>query len=221
MFLEVQDVLSGVEVEQLGRIAETMPFVDGRISNPANQTKLNQQADTQSPLHLQSSSIVQDALLRSRAFQAFAFPQRIAPPLLARYRAGMKYGAHFDTAFVAMPDGMLRTDLSVTVFLSDPKSYEGGELAVHMGARTVLFKGAPGAAVIYPSTTLHEVAPVRSGERLVAITFVQSKVADEAQRALLYELKDVTELEGLKLDWASRIRLQGVYQNLLRQWAND
>lgn len=140
--------------------------------------------------------------------------------MLARYHTGMKYGVHADTAFIPTANqAPLRADVSLTVFLSEPSAYEGGELAVLPGARTVEFKGEPGAAVFYPSTTLHEVAPVRSGERLVSITFVQSMIADEARRATLYELNEVAALEGLKMKWDNRIRLEAVRNNLLGLWS--
>lgn len=219
MFLEIDEVLTTAEVARLRQLATDLQFVDGRISNPTNQTKLNQQADLSSPGYAESSNIVAAALMRSREFRDFAFPQRIAPPLLARYRPGMRYGVHADTAFIAGSGQLIRTDVSVTLFLSDPTSFDGGELIVRLGGRGLQFKGQPGSAVLYPSTTLHEVAPVRSGERLVSITFVQSMIADEARRATLYELNEVAALEGLKMNWDNRVRLEAVRNNLLRQWS--
>ena len=132
----------------------------------------------------------------------------------------MKYGAHSDSAYIAAPPGRpLRSDISVTVFFNDPSTYEGGELSIRLGNRTILAKGEAGAAFVYPSTTLHEVLPVRTGERLVSITFVQSMIADETKRTLLYELNEVAALEGLKMSWNNRVRLGTVRNNLLRQWS--
>ena len=131
----------------------------------------------------------------------------IAPPLLSRYEAGMKYGAHADVAFMAVhaPGGstQLRSDLSCTVFLNDPRSYEGGELVLHLGTLPIPFKGLPGEAFVYPSTLLHEVRPVTSGMRLVSNTFIESLIPDERERNLLFEIQDVLALEGLKMDWTS------------------
>ena len=132
----------------------------------------------------------------------------------------MKYGAHSDSVYIAAPPGRpLRSDISVTVFFNDPSTYEGGELSIRLGNRTILAKGEAGAAFVYPSTTLHEVLPVRTGERLVSITFVQSMIADETKRTLLYELNEVAALEGLKMSWNNRVRLGTVRYNLLRQWS--
>ena len=151
---------------------------------------------------------------QSRQFCDFVFPKRILPPLLARYTPGMKYGPHADAALIPSTGGPLRSDVSSTVFLNPPESYEGGELVLHLGARSVPIKLKAGAAVVYPSTTLHEVAPVRSGERLVAITFIESFVPEEADRDILYELGEVSALEGDNMHWANRMRLEVVRQNL-------
>ena len=126
-----------------------------------------------------------------------------------------------DTAFMTVPgvSGTLRSDLSCTVFLNDPMSYEGGELVLHIGTKPVPVKGLPGEAFIYPSTLLHEVRPVRSGQRLVSITFIESLIPDEQQRNALFELRDILSLEGLKMDWVNRVRMEVVCQNLARSWS--
>jgi PKHD-type hydroxylase len=131
----------------------------------------------------------------------------------------MKYGPHADAAWVNSAIGKLRSDVSVTVFLNDPATYEGGELVTHLGTRPVSFKLQPGEAIIYPSTLLHEVRPVTAGQRLVSITFVESFIPDEYLRTQLYELNEVAALEGLKMSWESRIRLEVVRQNLERLWS--
>lgn len=220
MFLEVRGVLTPQEVARLTAIAGQVTFVDGRISNPANETKQNLQADQQHPLATEAANIVSAAMLRRREFSDYAFPKIIAPPLLARYEPGMKYGAHYDAAFMPSGAGPLRSDISATVFLAPPESYDGGELAVTLGTRTILFKLNPGDAVFYPSTTLHEVVPVRAGQRLVAITFIQSLVRDLVQRTTLYELNEIAAQEGNKMRWENRMRLEGVRNNLLRAWSD-
>ena len=220
MFLEIRGVLASQEVERLGMIAAEAQFVDGRISNPANETKQNQQLDPQSPHQQEASRLVSAALLRSRKFRDYAFPKIIAPPLLARYEAGMKYGAHYDAAFMEADPQPLRSDISATVFLSPVDHYDGGELAIHQGTRTSLFKLPPGGAVFYPSTTLHEVTPVTRGQRLVAITFIQSVVRNEDKRNTLFQLNEIAALEGGKMRWENRMRLEGVRNNLLRAWSD-
>jgi PKHD-type hydroxylase len=223
MFLEHPDLLNPAEVAQLTQLAASINFVDGRVSNPHNVTKANQQADIGDSRHAEASAIVLAAFARSRAFQDFAMPRKIAPPLLCRYEPGMKYGPHSDIAFMMVPQGAsrieLRSDISCTVFLSDPRSYEGGELILHIGTRPVPIKGKPGEAFVYPSTLLHEVRPVTAGQRLVAITFIESLVPDEQDRGTLFELTDVLSLEGLKMDWVSRVRMEVALQNLTRRWS--
>ena len=182
MFLRIKNVLTAAEVARLEQLSRELRFVDGRISNPANLTKDNLQADPADAKSAESSQIVQAALLRSREFVDFAMPKRIAPPLLCRYEPGMKYGAHADAAIIQLVGGRLRSDMSCTVFVADPATYEGGELAISVGNQTIAFKGGPGEAIVYPSTTLHEVVPVRSGQRLVSITFIESLIADQHQR---------------------------------------
>lgn len=221
MFLEIKSVLSPDEIERLKTLSQELPFADGRLSNPANVEKNNLQAVAggNEQKYNESSQIVGSALLRSDEFRGFAFPKRMAPPLLARYEIGMKYGVHADAARVRTANGSLRSDVSVTVFINDPAAYEGGELVVHLGTRPVVFKGKPGDAIVYPSTQLHEVRPITSGQRLVSITFVESFIPDEYLRQQLYELNDVASLEGLKMSWESRMRLELVRQNLERLWS--
>ena len=220
MFLEIKDILTGTEISRVSQIARSLKFIDGRASNPANPTKMNLQADASDPLSSEASTIIAEALTRSREFRDFSFPRRVAIPMLACYVPGMRYGAHADAALLPIPGEPLRSDLSATIFIAAPQTYEGGELAVHLGAQPLLFKGDPGSIILYPSTTLHEVRPVRSGERLVAITFIQSQIPDEARRNLLYELNEVAALEGLNMQWENRVRLEAVRCNLLRRWAS-
>jgi PKHD-type hydroxylase len=115
---------------------------------------------------------------------------------------------------------VLRTDISCTIFLSDPQQYEGGALRIRLGEASFSFKLKAGEAILYPSDTLHEVEPVTAGERLVAITFIQSRIGDPFRRNLLYELNEVAALEGLKMDPGNRVRLQLVRDQLLRSWSD-
>jgi len=131
----------------------------------------------------------------------------------------MKYGGHADSAFIHVGNARLRSDLSCTVFVSDPATYEGGELSIELGTIAVPFKGTAGEAIVYPSTMLHEVIPVRSGQRLVSITFIESFIADEHQRTQVYELNEIAALEGLTMKWENRVRLDVVRQNLMRMWS--
>jgi PKHD-type hydroxylase len=219
MILKIKNLLSAEECARLVALAGELKFVDGRVSNPANTSKQNLQADSSDPRYAESVQIVAGALARSREFGSFAIPKRVAPPLLCRYEPGMKYGSHADAAIIQLQTGKIRSDLSCTVFVGDPSTYEGGELAMVLGNQTLAFKGAPGEAIVYPSTLLHEVVPVRSGQRLVSITFIESHVADQHERMQVYELNEIAALEGLRMNPESRVRLDVVRQNLLRMWS--
>lgn len=219
MFLQIKNLLTGSEVARLTMLSREVRFVDGRVSNPANLTKDNLQVDYADPKYTESAQIVNGALARSREFVDFALPRHVAPPLLCRYEPGMKYGAHADSAMIQVGTSRLRSDLSCTVFVSDPSTYDGGELSIEVGSLAIPFKGAAGEAFVYPSTMLHEVVPVRAGQRLVSITFIESYIADEHQRTQVYELNEIAALEGLSMKWESRVRLDVVRQNLMRMWS--
>ena len=219
MLLKIRNLLTPQEITRLTGLSRELRFVEGRASNPANETKNNLQADTSDPKHAEAVQVVSTAFARSREFMEFALPKRVAPPLLSRYAPGMKYGAHADAALIPLASSRLRSDVSCTVFINDPASYEGGELSIVIGNQAIAFKGAPGEAILYPSTTLHEVIPVRSGERLVAITFIESFIPDPHQRMQVYELNDIAALEGTTMRWESRVRLDVVRQNLMRMWS--
>src|SRR4051812_41907937 len=129
MFLEIPDVLTPDEVAQLRTLAARARFVDGRISSPHSTVKDNLQLDHADQAYAASSKLLAAALQRNESFRNFAFPSLMAPPLLARYEPGMKYGAHSDSPFIQLGQRQLRSDLSCTVFLNDPETYEGGALS--------------------------------------------------------------------------------------------
>jgi PKHD-type hydroxylase len=213
----ILQLLNQQEIDECRKIAAAAPFVHGRITNPHNPAKDNEQLHEQQA-YQKSSQMLLQAFGRSAEFAEFAFPVLIAPPLITRYRPGMKYGAHADAAFLQMPGQTIRSDLSCTIFLNEPESYEGGSLHIRLGDGELRFKLKPGEAIIYPSDTFHEVEPVTEGERLVAITFIQSRLPDPFRRNLLFDLNEVAALEGLKMEPQNYSRLQLVQQNLLRYW---
>lgn len=216
----VLPLLNPAEVEECRKIAAAAPFAEGKLTNPHNLAKQNEQLHD-ADAYQRSSQLLLQAFSRSEEFIEFAFPAMIAPPMITRYRPGMKYGAHADAAFIQLPGGSLRSDLSCTVFLNDPESYAGGELNIRLGDSNLTFKLPAGEAIIYPSDSLHQVEPVTKGERLVAITFIQSRIADPFKRYMLFELNEVAALEGRQMDNNNFQRLQLVQQNLLRMWSAD
>ena len=212
-------LLDQQEIAECRRIAAATQFIDGRASNPHNKAKNNQQLHD--PAATQASAqLIFAAFARSAEFREFAFPIKIAPPLLTRYQPGMAYGAHADAAFINLGNTVIRSDLSCTIFLSDPADYDGGALQVRLGDSRLRFKLQPGEVILYPSDTFHEVEEVTRGERLVAISFIQSQIADPFRRTLLFDLNEVAALEGLTMNAENFSRLQLVQANLLRYWSD-
>ncbi len=203
-------------------------WVDGRVTagHGSAQVKSNLQLREFAPLRRQLGGEILETLARHTVFRAAALPQHILLPRFNRYTGSGEYGLHIDSAMMHYrdtPDGpqqSLRSDISCTLFLNDPDSYDGGELIIHdtYGAHQV--KLPAGDMILYPSSSLHRVTPVPRGERLAAFFWIQSKVRDPAQRQLLVQLDQATQ--ALAADNAAQehlLRLHGVYHNLLRQWA--
>ncbi len=213
MFLVIDDFLTADEISRILAIAGLAPFVEGRISNPHNISKNNLQIDFNSPGYKESSTLLHAAYMRNEQFRLFAMPKVMAPPMISRYRPSMSYGRDSDSACEVVNGQRMRFDVSSTVFLSDPSKSVGGELTIHLGSQPIRIKGRPGSAVVYPSSTIHEVLPIESGERIVAITFIESEIRDPVQRALLYDLYEVYALEGDRMEWLNRIRLQHSHVN--------
>ena len=211
-------ILTGEEIAECRRIAAAAQFVDGRITNPHNTAKQNEQLHEAGP-YQQSSELLRQALIRSEEFRNFSFAYALAPPMMTRYKPAMKYGLHTDAAFLPLPAGTIRSDLSCTIFLNEPADYDGGELHVRLGDADLTFKLKPGEAVVYPSDTLHEVVPITRGERLVAITFIQSRIQDPFRRNLLYNLNEIGALEGGNMQPENFTRMQLVQNQLMRYWA--
>lgn len=216
MFKQLK-LLDQSQVNEIKKIANSGQFVDGKISNPHSKVKNNLQLHDLDAYN-KTSKILHEALMSNPEFTDFAFPEKVAPPLITRYQPGMHYGLHADSAIIPLPDGPLRSDISCTIFLNGPDDYKGGALRITQGEAGMRFKGLPGTAVAYPSHTLHEVEAISEGERMVAITFIQSKVPDVMKRNLLYELNEVAALEGLNMKHENYTRMQALQYNLMRMW---
>lgn len=219
MFHQVPAVLSPDELRELNAIADNAVFVDGRISNPHSTVKNNLQLGDQTAAQ-RASRMVADALLRHEDVVNFAFPRFIAPPMIAKYHVGMAYGLHHDAAFLKLGAESIRSDVSCTIFLNEPDTYEGGALRVELGTSAIELRLPAGTAILYPSSMLHEVTRVTRGERRVALTFIQSRIADPERREWLYELNEVAALEGLTMRAENYARLQRIQANLLRHWSD-
>jgi PKHD-type hydroxylase len=219
MFNTIENVLTAPELGELRAIAARAKFIDGKISAPGATVK-NNVVIGDPDLVGRSAQIVADALYRNEDFRVIAFPKAMMPPILTKYGTGMYYGTHVDAAFMPHMSRSLRSDLSCTIFLSDLDEYGGGALIARLGSTEVALRAPAGAAIIYPSTTLHRVEEVTSGERLVALTFIESRIAETEKRELLYELNEVGAIAGEKMDIDTYTRLQRVQENLLRLWAD-
>jgi PKHD-type hydroxylase len=153
-------------------------------------------------------------------YRAGALALKVATPFYARYTPGMRYGNHVDDPIMGTDEGLYRTDIAITIFLNDPANYDGGELVVNTAFGEQQVKLPAGDGVMYPASSLHRVAEVTRGERLVAVTWVQSLVRDPAQRELLYELNQARErLLKEAPDSPDTARINTVYVNLFRMWS--
>ncbi len=218
MFLLIKDMLKGRELRKLLDLSTKVSFVDGRATNPDSQVKRNLQSEFGTDHSKEISAIVTKAAFRSREFLDFTFPKIMATPLMGKYDPGMHYCYHADNAMLIF-NPPIRSDVSMTLFLSDPESYDGGELQMKMGDGDLRFKGQPGEAILYPSTMAHQVRPVTSGERLVCITFIQSYIKDQQKRDILYNLNELYALEAEGMDQENRTRLDVARNNLKRMWS--
>jgi PKHD-type hydroxylase len=224
MLLAIPQVLS---FEQLTRCRERLAaaqWVDGRVTAgyQGAPVKANHQLPEGSTLALELGDMVLAALERHPLFISAALPARVYPPMFNRYEGGQQFGNHVDNAVRLLPGTGLkiRTDVSATLFLSDPNSYDGGELLVEDTYGTHSVKLAAGDLVLYPSTSLHRVNPVTRGVRLASFFWVQSMVRDDAQRTLLFDLDtSIQRLNATGADDQARVQLTGCYHNLLRMWA--
>lgn len=223
MLLHIPDLLDPEEATACRGALEGAEWVDGRgtAGHLSAAVKHNRQLHWEDPTARRWGALVTERLERAPMFLSAALPKRILPPLFNRYSGGGHYGPHLDGAIRAIEGGRerIRTDLSFTLFLSDPASYDGGELVIEdaFGPRSV--KLPAGHLVLYPGTSIHHVAPVTRGTRLAAFGWVQSLVRDDADRTLLFELDvAIQQIPRNEETRPARLQLSNVYNNLLRRW---
>jgi PKHD-type hydroxylase len=223
MLLHIPAVLDVEQVARMRGALETADWADGRetVGAQGARVKRNRQLPDASPLRRQLGREVQAALARHELYHAATLPLRMLPPRFNRYAEGGQYGFHVDGAVMAVHDtGQLRSDIACTLFLNEPEAYDGGELIVSDTYGEHEVKLPAGDLIVYPSSSLHRVAPVTCGARLAAFFWVQSLVRDDARRRLLFELDtSIQALSRSGADAAALLQLSGVYHNLLRQWA--
>ena len=215
MFLTIPDLLTAAEVAAIQQAARSMPFGDGRATagRYAQAVKANDQASPSPALDALNEK-VSGALTRHPVFASAVRPRVMTRLILSRYGQGQTYGSHVDDALMQG----LRTDVSFTLFLSDPDTYDGGELVVQDTLEDRAIRLTPGSLVIYPSTSLHRVAPVTRGTRLAVVGWAQSWVRSVEQREILFDLdRSIVALDAGDL----RETLLKTKSNLLRMWAAD
>jgi len=224
MLITIPDVLSPELVASMRDRLDGAHWGSGLMTagHQGARVKHNQQLAQTDPLAIELGETIVSALAGNTLFLSFALPLRVLPPMFNRYTVGETFGTHVDGAVRNVPGSpvRVRTDVSGTLFLSDPAEYDGGELCIEdtYGSKTV--KLPAGHAVLYPSTSLHRVTPVTRGTRTASFFWLQSMVRDNDKRALLFDLDvGIQQLSGDHPDHPAAVRLTGVYHNLLRQWA--
>ncbi len=223
MLLTIPGLLNPAQLEKIRQSLAGARFVDGKLTAgfAAARVKNNLEVRMEPERMKLLIRILMSSLGHNEVFRFGVLPHRVADPIIARYEPGMTYGDHVDDPVMGSQGPRLRTDVSMTIFLGPPEDYDGGELVVRTSFGEKRVKLPAGDAVVYPSSSLHQVSPVTRGERLVALTWIQSYVRDPAQRELLYELNLARET---LLKEAPGQKVTGYidksYANLLRMWAD-
>ncbi|HZO38859.1 MAG TPA: Fe2+-dependent dioxygenase [Methylomirabilota bacterium] len=224
MLLHLPQVLTEAQVARCRELMERAKWVDGRVTagHQSAKAKHNLQIAEGTPEAREMGEMIVLALERNRLFVSAALPQRVFPPLFNRYEPGMNFGAHVDNAVrqVTGTPLRIRTDLSMTLFLTRPEDYDGGELVVEdtYGAHSV--KLPAGDAILYPGTSLHRVNPVTRGVRLASFFWIQSMIRDDGQRTVLFDLDmAINQVAEAIPEHRAVIALTSCYHNLLRGWA--
>jgi PKHD-type hydroxylase len=222
MIFPIQDVLTSTEVIEIATSLADAQFVDGKLTAGwhAKSVKHNTQLAAKHPVAEMLQTIIAQALQQNPLFQAAVRPKVVRPMLFNCYDVGMSYGRHTDNALMPIANGLMRSDVSMTVFLSDPEQYDGGELVLETSLGEQVFKLSAGSAIVYPSTTLHEVRPVTRGKRFAAITWIQSLVRDPAHREILFDLDTARQVMFKRQGKTPEFDLiSKSLSNLLREWS--
>lgn len=223
MMYHIPDVLTQQEINDLNKLLQQAEWIDGRVTvgSQGATVKNNQQIDTRTPLYHHLQAAVLQSLNNNPRFFSAALPRNISSPLFNRYGQGETYGFHVDGAVRQNGEaGWMRTDLSATLFLCEPDSYDGGELVIEDTYGQHRVKLPAGHLVLYPSSSLHCVTPVTSGVRLASFLWIQSMIRDDKQRAMLYELDgNIQKLKARYGDGEEVLSLLNMYHNLLRLWS--
>lgn len=224
MLILIENLIDEATLARLRGWMTEATYEDGRATAGGNAAKVknNEQVssdpDRSDPKLKEMQDLMADILWDNGLFYAAAQPKEILSPLFSRYTPGMQYGTHIDNALM----GDMRIDMSLTLFLSDPTEYDGGELIIYFPTGERSIKLAAGSAVLYPTTALHRVAEVTKGERLVVVTWVRSLLRDAAKREILFDLQTTHHRLQDQLGRTPEMDILGkTYTNLLRRWIDD
>ena len=222
MLLSIPDVLTKEQVLEARKVLEVADWLDGRITagHQSAKAKNNSQLSEDHPTAKAVGDMILKRLERTPLFLSAALPLKVFPPLFNRYSGGQAFGTHIDNAIRPISGTPLRvrTDLSAPIFLSDPKDYDGGELAIESTFGVQSVKLPAGHMVLYPASSLHHVTPVTRGTRLASFFWIQSMVRDDGLRTILFDLDlAIQKINSDHADHPSIIQLTGVYHNLLRR----
>jgi len=224
MLLAIPDVLTRDELSHARTLLHSAEWVDGRVTagHQSARTKDNLQIPEGHPAAKELGELIVGALGRNPLFISAALPAAVFPPLFNRYAGGQSFGMHVDNSIrqVAGTGHRIRTDISATLFFTQPDEYDGGELMVEDTYGSHSVKLPAGHMILYPATSLHHVTPVTRGTRTSSFFWIQSTIRDDGQRTILFDLDTaIQRLSGDHPDHPSAVQLTGVYHNLLRQWA--
>ncbi|HVZ69968.1 MAG TPA: Fe2+-dependent dioxygenase [Rhizomicrobium sp.] len=224
MLVRIPALLTAQEVAQCRDVLARSQWVDGKVTAGVQsaQAKKNLQLPENSKEARELGELILQRLGRNELFTSAALPLRVFPPLFNRYDAGMDFGMHIDNSIRFVPGAPIRvrTDLSATLFLTEPEDYDGGELIIEDTYGVQQVKFAAGDMVLYPATSRHRVNPVTRGSRWASFFWIQSMVRDDGKRTLLFDLD--TAIQSLRAkdgESAEAIKLTGIYHNLVRRWA--
>lgn len=222
MLITIPKILDTQRLDFIRQVLDKATFIDGTLSAgmAAKRVKHNEELSADDAQMQQLNNLVMGSLIQHEEFKAAAIPFRVAVPYYARYSKGMTYGDHVDDPIMGSAGQQYRSDVSTTVFLNEPSEYEGGELVITTSFGEQKIKLAAGSAVVYPSSSLHHVAEVTKGTRLVAVTWSQSMIRDPAKRELLYQLNQAREsLLKQRPDDQETKQVDVSYVNLFRMWS--
>ncbi|MFT3746229.1 MAG: Fe2+-dependent dioxygenase [Pyrinomonadaceae bacterium] len=225
MLIQIPNVLKTEQVQSCRKMLAEADWIDGRVTagHQSGRAKDNMQLPEDHPSAIEIGDVILTALEHNPLFVAAALPSKVFPPLFNRYAGGQNFGTHVDNAIrqVTGTEHRVRTDLSATLFFSEPQEYEGGELVIEDNYGVQRVKLAAGSMILYPASSLHHVTPVTSGERVASFFWIQSMIRDDGQRTLLFDLDQSIQRVSAKLPGdPTTVQLTGVYHNLLRRWAD-